>query len=49
MLKMLNYLLLKPYFNVTVLYNNKFEGYKYSPLDFKQDEYEYLWRNRVKI
>lgn len=40
---------LRPYFTVTTLYNNKFEGYKYSPFDFTKEQYEYLWENRVKI
>lgn len=40
---------IKPYFKVSVLFNNKFEGYKYSPFDFTKEQFEYLYNNKITL
>ena len=40
---------LKTYFTVSVMFNNQYEGYKYSPFDFDKNVYEELYRKRVRL
>lgn len=41
---------ISPYFSVSVLYNNQgYNGYKFSPVDFTQEEFNKLWESRAKI
>lgn len=37
---------LKPYFKVSVLFNNKFQGYQYSPFDFTKEQFEVLKKKK---
>ena len=38
---------LKPYFNVEVVYNNiGLDGYKCSPFDFSREDFDRLYENR---
>jgi len=41
--------MLKPYFRVNVMFNDRFQGYKYSPFDFTKEQFEYLYKNRVDL
>ena len=41
---------LSGYFKISVMYNNQgYDGYKFSPFDFTKEQYNVLWKERVRI
>lgn len=41
---------LKPYFNVSIVYNNQgYDGYKFSPVDFTKEQFDVLYDKRAVI
>ena len=41
---------IRPYFSCSVIYNNQgYDGYKFSPVDFTQEQFNKLWTSRAII